>query len=365
MANKLVIVESPAKARTLTRILGRNYSIKASLGHVRDLPRGTLGIDIENDFTPKYVIPKQRSKTINELKKAAQKASEVFLATDPDREGEAISWHLIKAAGLDDKKTSIQRVAFHEITSEAVKEAFQHPRTINMDLVYAQQARRSLDRLVGYKLRPLLWKKVQRGLSAGRVQSAALRMIVDREKEIADFQAAEYWVIEVELIHSADRKSSLRATLTSLIDGIKLEIKDELNARQIEQELIKSHYSIRDIFNKQNPKNPSPPFTTSTLQQEAWKKLRYPSKKTMVIAQQLYEGIAIGEEGSVGLITYMRTDSTNVAASALAETREYILGKYGKEYLPARARSFGKRRNGHRKRMRQSALQGYIASLNN
>ena len=344
MANKLVIVESPAKARTLNRILGRNYSIKASLGHVRDLPRGTLGIDIDNSFTPKYVIPKQRSKTINELKKAVQNAAEVFLATDPDREGEAISWHLFEAADLDKKKKPVQRVSFHEITSEAVKEAFEHPRTINMDLVYAQQARRILDRLVGYKLSPLLWKKIQRGLSAGRVQSAALRMIVDREKEILAFKPTEYWVIEAELSpEGTKREGSIRATLAGYKDGAKLDVSNKKSAIDLEKKLRNSNYTVFDIANKQTPRNPAAPFTTSTLQQEAWKKLRYPSKKTMVIAQQLYEGISLGEEGSVGLITYMRTDSTNVAASALAETREYIQSKYSKDYLPSRPRSFGKK----------------------
>ena len=342
---KLVIVESPAKARTISRILGTDYVIKATLGHVRDLPRSELGIDITNDFAPRYVTIKQRKKVLGELKKSAEDASAVYLATDPDREGEAISWHLVEAIKLGKSKLPIHRVVFHEITKEAVEKAFHHPRSIDMNLVDAQQARRLLDRLVGYKLSPLLWRKVQRGLSAGRVQSAALRIIVDREREIQNFVRTEYWTIEAELAKKLPetQKVGFRALLTSLADGAKLEIHNQQEADRIEEELRKADYAVKKVTVKEVARQPAPPFITSTLQQEAWRKLRFTAQRTMVIAQQLYEGITLGEEGSVGLITYMRTDSTHVAAGAIAETRDFITNKYGARFVPPHPRSFVKR----------------------
>ncbi len=337
MAKNLVIVESPAKARTLLKILGGSYSLKASLGHIRDLPRSELGVDVENGFIPRYVVPRAKNKLVNELKKAVESASAVYLATDPDREGEAIAWHLTEVIKTDSK--SCRRVVFHEITDEAVKQAFQHPRSIDMQLVNAQQARRILDRLVGYKLSPLLWKKVRRGLSAGRVQSAAVKIIVDREREIQSFVPVEYWTIEAELIKKAG-EVSFRAALVGLMDGTKLDIHDEIEAGQVKMELEHAGYRVHKVGTRKASRQPAPPFTTSTLQQEAWRKLRFTAKQTMAIAQQLYEGLPVGDEGSVGLITYMRTDSTRVASSAITETREYIGQKYGDKYLPPRVRFF-------------------------
>ena len=340
MASKLVIVESPAKARTLNKILGRSYSVKASLGHVRDLPRASLGVDIDKGFLPKYVIPAAKKKIVGEIQKAASKASSIYLATDPDREGEAISWHLVQATKLDKDDRPVQRVVFHEITKDAVQEAFQSPRSIDMNLVNAQQARRILDRLVGYKLSPLLWRKVQRGLSAGRVQSVAVRMIVDREQEIQDFIPQEYWIIEVELAPLEEKKASFKARLFALADGTKLDIGSKDEADRVIADLEKAKYAVKTVVTKQVARQPAPPFITSTLQQEAWQKLHFTARRTMAIAQQLYEGLPLGKEGSVGLITYMRTDSTHVAASAISEAREFIGEKYGAKFLPPKPRSF-------------------------
>ena len=342
---KLVVVESPAKSRTISRILGADYAIKATLGHLRDLPRSELGIDVANDFAPKYVMIKQRRSVISELKKSAGSASAIYLATDPDREGEAISWHLLEAIKLGKKKVPIHRVVFHEITKEAVEKAFRNPRSVDMNLVDAQQARRLLDRLVGYKLSPLLWRKVQRGLSAGRVQSVALRIIVDREREIQKFVITEYWTIEAELAKGlpATPKTSFRALLISLADGKKIVIPNQQEAERIADEMSKADYVVKKVTVKEMTRQPAPPFITSTLQQEAWRKLRFTAKRTMLIAQQLYEGVSLGEEGSVGLITYMRTDSTHVAASAIAETRDFINTKYGARFVPPHQRSFGKK----------------------
>ncbi len=345
MANKLVIVESPAKARTLNRILGRSYSVKASLGHVRDLPKSTLGVDVDDDFTPTYVIPDQKKKIVKELKEAMGKAKTIYLATDPDREGEAISWHLIQAANLDkskDKKT-LYRVVFHEITREAVEKAFKNPGSIDEHMVSAQQTRRILDRLVGYKLSPLLWKKVQRGLSAGRVQSVAVRIVVDREQEIQAFKSEEYWIIEVELAPAKEKASTFRAKVTGTGSKAKLVINNEQIATEVTADLKQAQYSVLSVKAKQASRNPAPPFITSTMQQEASRKLHFSAKRTMAIAQQLYEGLSIAEEGSIGLITYMRTDSTNIAATAMTELRSYIKEKYGKEFLPPKARHFGKK----------------------
>lgn len=343
MSVKLVIVESPAKAKTIGKILGNQYIIKASMGHVRDLPDDKLGILVDENFQPVYRTIPQRRSLIKEIKELANKSSSIYLATDPDREGEAISWHLIKAANLEKDKIPIRRVTFHEITKEAVEHAFEHPRAIDMNLVDAQQARRVLDRLVGYKLSPLLWKKVLKGLSAGRVQSAAVRLIVDREREIQGFISIEFWTIEAELSKLDEKNSSFKAVFIGYLDGTKLEIANKDKCDQIVQQLRESDYTVEAIRKKEALRQPAPPFITSTLQQEAWRKLRYTAKKTMFIAQQLYEGLPIGEEGDTGLITYMRTDSTNVAASAIEEMRDYINKKYGKKFVPAQPRVFGKK----------------------
>jgi DNA topoisomerase-1 len=337
MSKKLVIVESPAKSKTLGKILGKGYSIKASLGHVRDLPKGQMGVDIENGFMPKYVVPKAKTKLVNELKQAAQDAAAVYLATDPDREGEAIAWHLSEVTKTDRKP--YYRVVFREITEEAVKSAFQSPREIDMQLVDAQQARRILDRLVGYNISPLLWKKVRKRLSAGRVQSVAVRIVVDREREIQAFVPVEYWVIEVELSKKKE-KPSFRATLIGLTDGKKLDIHTQEESDKIKGALEQAAYDVLKVSVKKVTRQPAPPFTTSTLQQEAWRKLRFTAKQTMAIAQQLYEGLPIGDEGNVGLITYMRTDSTRVAQSAVAETIAFIRERYGARFLPPRPRAF-------------------------
>ncbi len=339
MARNLVIVESPAKARTIKGMLGSNYDIKASMGHVRDLPRKGLGVDVKDNFAPRYVVPRAKGRIVREIKEAAGRSSAIYLATDPDREGEAISWHLATAARLGQDETPVHRVVFHEITREAVKNAFKHPRSIDMDRVNAQQARRILDRLVGYRLSPLLWRKVQRGLSAGRVQSAALKMVVDREQEIETFVSEEYWTIEVEL-SPLDDQSRFKARVVSLAKGKKLDIGSKGERDKVTAHLGKAEYTVRSVKTGQVARQPAPPFTTSTLQQEAWRKLHFPAKKTMAVAQQLYEGVALNKEGSVGLITYMRTDSVHVATAALTEVRAFIGEKYGTDYLPAKPRRF-------------------------
>ncbi len=340
MKKKLVIVESPAKARTLARILGSDYILKASLGHIRDLPKSRLGVETENNFAPKYVIPREKKKIVLELKEAAKTASTVYLATDPDREGEAISWHLLEVTRTN--KTPYRRVVFHEITEEAIKHAFKHPRSVDMKLVNEQQARRILDRLVGYKISPLLWSKVRRGLSAGRVQSVAVKIVVDRERQIQQFVPEEYWTIEAELTRktAAAEEPAFRAMLIGLADGTKLGIPNQEKATETRDELEQARYRVTRASTKKVRRQPAPPFITSTLQQEAWRRLRFSAKQTMRIAQQLYEGLHIGDEGHIGLITYMRTDSTRVAHSAIAETREFISTRYGTDYLPPHARSF-------------------------
>jgi DNA topoisomerase-1 len=310
---------------------------------VRDLPKANLGVDIENGFTPKYVIPPEKRKIVGEIKKAASEAGQIYLATDPDREGEAISWHLAQATNLDKDGRAVRRVVFHEITEDAVREAFQNPRSIDMNLVNAQQARRILDRLVGYKLSPLLWRKVQRGLSAGRVQSVAVRMIVDREQEIQNFTPQEFWIIEVELAPLKEKEAAFRARLFALADGTRLDIGTKEEADRVTADLEKAEYAVKTAITKQVARQPAPPFITSTLQQEASQRLHFTAARTMAIAQQLYEGLPLGKEGSVGLITYMRTDSTHVAASAISEAREFIAEKYGAEFLPPKPRSFLKK----------------------
>jgi DNA topoisomerase-1 len=338
MSKKLVIVESPAKARTLARILGAEYDLKASLGHIRDLPKSQLGVDTEKDFAPKYIIIRAKTKAVNELKKAVKAAGSVYLATDPDREGEAIAWHLMEATKAN--KTTYRRVVFHEITSEAIKRAFKTPRPLDQQLVNAQQARRILDRLVGYKLSPLLWRKVRGGLSAGRVQSVAVRIVVDREREIDGFKSEEFWTIEAELAKKpATGNKAFWAQLTT-IAGSRPKIGSQQQAEEIGQELKQSDYAVSKVTTKQVKRQPRPPFITSSLQQEAWRKLRFSAKQTMAVAQQLYEGLPVADEGNVGLITYMRTDSTHVARPALVEAREFIGEKYGKDYLPPHARTF-------------------------
>ncbi len=343
MATKLVIVESPAKAKTLSKILGKNYVIKASMGHVRDLPEDKLGIQVDKDFEPEYRNIRERKPIITSIKELANSASAIYLATDPDREGEAISWHLIKAANLEKDKIPLRRVTFHEITKEAVEQAFDNPRTIDMKMVEAQQARRVLDRLVGYKLSPLLWKKVLKGLSAGRVQSVAVRLIVDREREIQNFVPVEYWTIEADLAKKGPGEKNFKASFVGLLGERKLDIPGKDRCDEILADLREAEYSVAAIQKKDVSRNPAPPFITSTLQQEAYRKLRFTAKKTMVIAQQLYEGLHIGEEGDTGLITYMRTDSTHMAATAVEEIRDYIHSNFSREYLPKTARAFTKK----------------------
>ena len=343
MKDKLVIVESPAKARTLGKILGKGYNLKASLGHIRDLPKSQIGVDVENNFEPRYVIPTDKKKLVNELKEAVGEASAVYLATDPDREGEAISWHLSEVI-KGKEKIPYRRVVFHEITEEAIKEAFKNPRELDIQLVNAQQARRILDRLVGYKISPLLWRKVKRGLSAGRVQSVAVRIVVDREREILAFIPVEYWSLEAELIkhNETSKKATFKAALVGMLNGAKIELHNEADTLKLKAELEKAEFKVAKITKKSVNKSPAPPFITSTLQQEAWRQLRYSASRTMMLAQQLYEGLQLGPEGSVGLITYMRTDSTHIAESALAETREFIQEKYGEKFLPEKPRVFTK-----------------------
>ena len=333
MAKDLVIVESPAKARTVGRFLGNRYVVKASMGHVRDLPSSNLGVDVENNFEPSYVNVKGRATLIAELKKAAKQADTVYLATDPDREGEAISWHLVEAADLN-KASNLKRVVFHEITNSAVEEAFSNPREIDMDLVNAQQARRLLDRIVGYKLSPVLWSKVRSGLSAGRVQSVALRIIVDREREIEAFKPEEFWVISVDLeTESGTRKFIFNANLTK-VPGQKGKpvVDNETTAMAIKTDLDTATYTVSKVTRKEAKQRPPAPFTTSTLQQQAARSFRFSAQRTMRIAQDLYEGMAIGDGEPSGLITYMRTDSVNLAQNALEEAESFIKSTYGNEY---------------------------------
>ena len=328
---KLVIVESPAKAKTVGRFLGKGYTVRASVGHVRDLLKSQLSVDVDNDFAPKYRVPNEKKVVVKELKQLAKKAEEIYLATDPDREGEAISWHLMEAAEIDPERT--KRVVFHEITAPAVADAFSHPRDINMDLVNAQQARRILDRIVGYSISPILWEKVRGRLSAGRVQSVALRLIVDREREIDDFKPVEYWSIHAELKHGS-LKSSFLAKLAR-IDDKEPELTSESVVRPILIDMETAEYAVTKVKRGERRRKPAGPFTTSTLQQEASRKLGFTAKRTMGLAQGLYEGQDVGEGGTTGLITYMRTDSMNVSALAQSEAREYVTGKYGPDYLPA------------------------------
>jgi DNA topoisomerase-1 len=327
---KLVIVESPAKARTVGRFLGKGYSVQASIGHVRDLLRSQISVDVESDFQPKYRVPNEKREVVKALKKEAAKAEEIYLATDPDREGEAIAWHLMEAAEIDPQLS--RRVVFHEITKDAIHHAFGDPREIDMNLVDSQQARRILDRLVGYNLSPLLWAKVRGRLSAGRVQSAALRLIVDREKEIRDFNPEEYWTIDADFLNK-EKPPLFRARLAA-IGGEKPGLGSEESVQIIREELQKADYRIEKVKPGTRQRRPSAPFTTSTLQQSSSRRLRFTARKTMAVAQQLYEGIELGFGEPTGLITYMRTDSTQVSKQAQDQARELIGSLFGPEFLP-------------------------------
>ena len=329
-AGKLVIVESPAKAKTVGRFLGKGYTVRASVGHVRDLLRSQLSVDVENHFTPKYRVPNEKKEVVKELKGLAKKAEEVYLATDPDREGEAIAWHLMEAAQIEPELA--KRVVFHEITEPAIAEAFSHPRDINADLVNAQQARRILDRLVGYSISPILWEKVRSRLSAGRVQSVALRLIVEREREIEAFVPVEYWTIGAEL--KPDGLKSTFITKLAKIDGDDPELPSEEVVKPILVDMETAAYVISKVRRGERRRKPAAPFITSTLQQEASRKLGFTTKRTMGLAQGLYEGQDVGEGGTTGLITYMRTDSTNISELAQQEARAYVMGKYGADFLP-------------------------------
>ncbi|RIJ69233.1 type I DNA topoisomerase [Rummeliibacillus sp. TYF005] len=326
MSDYLVIVESPAKAKTIERYLGKKYKVKASIGHVRDLPKSQMAIDTENNYEPRYITIRGKGPVLQDLKSAAKKAKKIYLAADPDREGEAIAWHLATALNIDIESDC--RVVFNEITKDAIKESFKHPRPIDMDLVDAQQARRILDRLVGYNISPLLWKKVKKGLSAGRVQSTALRLIIDRENEIKNFQPEEYWTIEGNFQKG---KKTFDASFYGIAKE-KIKLSNEQEVGEILNQINGNDFQVKKIVKRERKRNASPAFTTSSLQQEAARKLNFRARKTMMLAQQLYEGIDVGKEGTVGLITYMRTDSTRISETAKKEAHEYIEQNYGSEY---------------------------------
>lgn len=346
MAKTLVIVESPTKSKTIEKFLGKNYTVKASMGHLRDLPKSTLGVTFlpdeehANEFEPKYINIRGKGDLIKSLKAEAKKADKVLLATDPDREGEAISWHLAFILGID--PTSACRIEFHEITAAAVKDAIKHPRCIDMDMVDAQQARRILDRIVGYQLSPLLWRKIRKGLSAGRVQSVATKIVADRDREIEDFVPVEYWTLSAKLREGS--KGQLFEAEAVKYKGKKLELHNEQEARAAEEALSKADYIVSDAVKKERKRHPVPPFTTSSMQQEANKKLNFSAKKTMMLAQQLYEGVSLGKT-SVGLITYMRTDSVRLAEVAIAEIRDYIKQNIGSEFCPAKENHYSTKKN--------------------
>ena len=346
MAKTLVIVESPTKSKTIEKFLGKNYTVKASMGHLRDLPKSTLGVTFlpdeehANEFEPKYINIRGKGDLIKSLKAEAKKADKVLLATDPDREGEAISWHLAFILGID--PTSACRIEFHEITAAAVKDAIKHPRCIDMDMVDAQQARRILDRIVGYQLSPLLWRKIRKGLSAGRVQSVATKIVADRDREIEDFVPVEYWTLSAKLREGS--KGQLFEAEAVKYKGKKLELHNEQEAKAAEEALSKADYIVSDAVKKERKRHPVPPFTTSSMQQEANKKLNFSAKKTMMLAQQLYEGVSLGKT-SVGLITYMRTDSVRLAEVAISEIRDYIKQNFGSEFCPAKANHYSTKKN--------------------
>ena len=340
-AKSLIVVESPAKARTLKRMLDRRYEVLASMGHVRDLPKSRLGVDIADGFRPHYIVIKGKGPILRELREFAKRAKAVYLAQDPDREGEAISWHLQQL--LEEVNRNIRRIEFHEVTPEAVRRALDNPRDINLNLVAAQQARRILDRLVGYKLSPLLWRKVRSGLSAGRVQSVALRLVCEREAEIEAFVPQEYWTLSA-LLRKSQGGESFEARLHSRGEE-RVDLASEEAVRAVLGELEGVPYRVVEVRRRDQQRHPAPPFTTSTLQQEAHRRLGYTAARTMAIAQQLYEGLDLGEEGTVGLITYMRTDSVRVAASAVAEARSYIQERYGPDSVPPVPRRYVAKRS--------------------
>lgn len=343
MGKSLIIVESPAKTRTLKNFLGKDYQVEASMGHVRDLPKKELGVDVEHDFKPSYTAIPERKDIIKRLKDAASNADTVYLATDPDREGEAIAWHLDQALNLKDAR----RITFNEITRNAVQEALRHPHDVNGRLVDAQQARRVLDRLVGYKLSPLLWSKVKKNLSAGRVQSVSVRLITDREREILAFVPEEYWSLTARLAKQDEEKTFNAKLIEKKVENKseKVKVENEDQAKSILSDLEGATWVVADVKEREQKRNPAPPFITSTLQQEASRKLGFSNKKTMTVAQMLYEGIDLGPEGHVGLITYMRSDSTRIAQEAVEEARGYILEAYGKEYLPPAPRQYKSRKS--------------------
>ncbi len=335
----LVIVESPAKARTIGKYLGPGFEVRASNGHVRDLPKSKLGVDIERGFQPSYILIKGKAKILKELKQSARQAATIYLAPDPDREGEAIAWHLAETLG-NGSDERIQRLAFYEITKRGILSALEAPRAIDMNKVHAQQARRVLDRLVGYQVSPFLWKTVRYGLSAGRVQSVALRLICEREDEVRAFVPREYWTLDAELATAKHERFRARVQKKS---GEKISLENEAQAKEAAAELSKESFRVAGVRTQEKRRNPLPPFITSTMQQESFQRLRFSAQKTMVVAQQLYEGIDIGAEGSTGLITYMRTDSTRTSPEALTEVREFIQASFGAGYLPPEARTFRSR----------------------
>ncbi|MGE6594788.1 MULTISPECIES: type I DNA topoisomerase [Bacillus] len=339
MSDYLVIVESPSKAKTIEKYLGKKYKVVASMGHVRDLPKSQMGIEVKNNFTPKYITIRGKGPVLKDLKSAAKKAKKVYLAADPDREGEAIAWHLANTLNVDVESDC--RVVFNEITKDAIKESFKHPRAINMDLVDAQQARRILDRLVGYNISPLLWKKVKKGLSAGRVQSVAVRLIIEREREIQNFEPEEFWTIKTEFVKGKD---TFEASFYG-VDGEKVQLTNEEQVNEIIEKMKDNAFSVENVTRKERKRNPALPFTTSSLQQEAARKLNMRAKKTMMLAQQLYEGIDLGKQGTVGLITYMRTDSTRISETAQTEARTYITESFGAEYIGTEKKKETKKSN--------------------
>lgn len=332
MAKTLVIVESPAKAKSLSKFLGKKYSVKATMGHVKDLPKSQFGVDVQNGFKPKYITIRGKGNIIKELKSATKKADRILLAPDPDREGEAIAWHLANVLKIDENEPC--RIEFNEITKQAVQNAVKQPRPIDLKKVDAQQARRVLDRLVGYNLSPLLWRKVKKGLSAGRVQSVAMRLIYDREKEIESFVQEEYWTLTA---HLQKGKKNFEARLHT-IGGEKAKVDNENQMLGIQEDLQGASYRVEKVVQRERSRQPALPFTTSSMQQEAYRKLNFMARKTMTVAQQLYEGLDLGKEGPVGLVTYIRTDSTRVSDTALEEVRDYIVKQYGAEYIPKEPR---------------------------
>ncbi|MBQ9365500.1 MAG: type I DNA topoisomerase [Schwartzia sp.] len=336
----LVVVESPAKAKTIEKYLGRNYVVRASMGHLRDLPKSQFGIDVEHDFEPKYINIRGKGPLIKELKKEAKNAAKIYLASDPDREGEAIAWHLAHILDIDDKKEC--RIIFNEITKPAIEEAVKSPQPINIDRVDAQQARRMLDRIVGYKLSPLLWRKIRKGLSAGRVQSVTVKLICDREKEIEGFVSEEYWTIGLKL---RKKRSKLFAAELSTVNGKKPSIGNEKDANAIAKDIERQTLKVASIRRSERKRKPAPPFNTSSMQQDAARKLGFTSRRTMAIAQNLYEGISLGKEGPVGLITYMRTDSTRISGMALDETRAFLKDKFGSSYVPSKPNVYAAGKN--------------------